>query len=152
MISMHDVNSIRTLRRRGESIASISRIVGYSGPTVRKYLKAQDLSPAMPKKCDRPSTLNEYRSIIEGWLDEDSKTWRKQHRTARHIWQRLRDERGCTASESTVRHHAARLKTERMSLKGAFLELAWEPGEAQVDFGEFAAYADQSRDVQQAST
>jgi len=140
MISMHDVNSIRTLRRRGKSIASIGRIVGHSEPTVRKYLKAQDLSPAMPKKRDRPSMLDEYRSIIEGWLDEDSKTWRKQHHTARRIWQRLRDERGCTASESTVRHYVARLKTERMPLKGAFLELAWEPGEAQVDFGEFDAY------------
>lgn len=111
---MHDVNSIRTPRRRGESIASISRIVGHLEPTVRKYLKAQDLSPVMPKKRDRPSMLDEYRSIIEGWLDEDSKTWRKQHHTARRIWQRLRDERGCTASESTVRHYVARLKTEQM--------------------------------------
>ncbi len=140
MIGMHDVNSIRTLRRRGESIASISRIVGRSEPTVRKYLKAQDLSPAMPKKRDRPSMLDGYRPTIEGWLDEDSKTWRKQHHTARRIWQRLRDEQGCTASESTVRHYVARLKAERMSLKDAFLELAWEPGEAQVDFGEFDAY------------
>lgn len=140
MISMHEVNSIRTLRRRGESIASIGRIVGHSEPTVRKYLKAQDLSPAMPKKRIRPSMLDEYRPIIEGWLDEDSKTWRKQHHTARRIWQRLRDEYGCTASESTVRHYVARMKTGRESLKDAFLELTWEPGEAQVDFGEFDAY------------
>ena len=27
-----------------------------------------------------------------------------------------------------------------MSLKDAFLEFAWEPGEVQVDFGEFDAY------------
>lgn len=124
MISMHDVNSIRTLRRRGESIASIGRIVGHSEPTVRKYLKVQDLSPAMPKKRICPSMLDEYRSIIEGWLDEDSRTWRKQHHTDRRIWQRLRDEHGCTASESTVRHYVARMKMERMSLKDAFLELA----------------------------
>ena len=84
--------------------------------------------------------LDEYRPIIEEWLDEDSKTWRKQHHTARRIWQRLRDEYGCTASESTVRHYVARMKTERESLEDAFLELTWEPGEAQVDFGEFDAY------------
>jgi transposase len=66
MISMHDANSIRTLRRRGESIASISRIVGRPEPTVRKYLKAQDLSPAMPKKRDRPSMLDGYRPTIGG--------------------------------------------------------------------------------------
>lgn len=68
MISMHDVNSIRTLRRRGESIASISRIVGHSEPTVRKYLKAQDLSP-VDGKLFLPrgdGTKNPYQ-ITWGW-------------------------------------------------------------------------------------
>lgn len=140
MISMHEVNSIRTLRRRGESIASISRIVGHSEPTVRKYLQVRDLSPKVPKKRKNPSMLDTYRPVIELWLEEDTKTWRKQRHTAKRIWERLRDEYDCPASESTVRHYVGRLKSQRTNLKDEFLDLVWEPGEAQVDFGEFDLY------------
>ena len=48
MISMPEVQSIRQLRRNGDSIASIARKVGVSEPTVRKYLKMEDLSPRPP--------------------------------------------------------------------------------------------------------
>lgn len=140
MISMSQVVTIRQLRKCGESIASISRITGVSRDTVYKYLALDDLSPKMPVKRPGSSMMDQYRSVIEGWLDEDARSWRKQRHTAARIHARLRDECGCEASESTVRHYVARLKAERRESKEAFLDLVWAPGEAQADFGEADFY------------
>lgn len=140
MISMYQVVTIRQLRKSGESIASISRITGVSRDTVYKHLSLDDLSPKMPVKRSGASMMDQYRAVIEGWLDEDAGSWRKQRHTAARIHARLRDEYGCEASSSTVRHYVARLKAERKESKESFLDLAWAPGEAQADFGEADFY------------
>lgn len=140
MISMSQVVTIRQLRKSGEGIASISRITGVSRDTVCKYLALDDLSPKMPVKRPGSSMMDQCRSVIEGWLDEDARSWRKQRHTAARIHARLRDERGCEAGESTVRHYVARLKAGRRESKEAFLDLVWVPGEAQADFGEADFY------------
>ena len=127
MISMSQVVTIRQLRKSGESIASISRITGVSRDTVYKYLALDDLSPKMPVKRPGSSMMDQYRSVIEGWLDGDARSWRKQRHAAARIHARLRDECGCEASESTARHHVARLKAERRESKEAFLDLVWAP-------------------------
>ena len=44
MISMPQMQSIRSRRRNGESIASIARSERVSEPTVRKYLRVDGLS------------------------------------------------------------------------------------------------------------
>ena len=49
MISMPKIQSIRQRRRNGESVASIARGEKVSEPTVRKYLKADDLSVCFSK-------------------------------------------------------------------------------------------------------
>lgn len=90
----------------------------------------------MPVKEPREKMLDAYRPVIEGYLDEDERTWRKQRHTARRIWQRLRDEHGVACSESTVRHYVHDLKAQRRSVAESYLDLVWSPGEAQADFGE----------------
>lgn len=136
MISMSKVHSIRQMRMAGESIAQISRTLEVSRDTVYKYLAAEDLSPEPPKRKAPASILDEHRDVIIGWLEEDSKNWRKQRHTARRIWQRFRDEHGATAAESTVRHYVCRLKRELKIQDEAYLDLVWAPGIAQADFGE----------------
>lgn len=85
MISMSTVNDIRRLRRCGESVASIARETGVSRDSVYKYLRKDDLSPQQPAKARRPSKLDPYKPVIDGWLDEDERSWRKQRHTARRI-------------------------------------------------------------------
>lgn len=102
MISMPRIQSIRQLRRNGESIASIARKVGAGEPTVRKYLEAGDLSPKPPVRKRRASAIDEYVPAIEQWLAEDRETWHKQRHTATRVWERLRDEKGAEVSLSTV--------------------------------------------------
>lgn len=140
MISMSKAQSIREMRREGETITAISQKLSVSRDTVYKYLGKDDFSPKPPAPAGGASIMDQYRRIIEGYLEEDSRNWRKQRHTGRKIYERLRDEHGCGASESTVRHYVTKVKRERGEQKSQFLTLVWHPGEAQVDFGEADFY------------
>lgn len=140
MISMSKAYSIRQLRMEGDSIAEISRKLEVSRDTVNKYLAADDLSPKPPQPRRRQSSLDRYRPLIESWLDEDERSWRKQRHTAHRIWVRLRDEAGADVGESTVRNYVRRLRLERGTQREQYLDLDWAPGDAQADFGEADFY------------
>lgn len=60
MISMPQIQSIRSRRRNGESIASIARSERVSEPTVRKYLRVDDLSARPPVRRRRGSVIDEW--------------------------------------------------------------------------------------------
>lgn len=137
MISMPQIQSIRSRRRNGESIASIARSERVSEPTVRKYLRIDDLSARPPVRRRRGSVIDEWLPMIEGMLAEDRETWRKQRHTATRIHERLRDEYGAGVSLSTVTRTVARLRREAAAEREAgFLDLSWHPGECQADFGQ----------------
>lgn len=141
MISMSDVHSIRQLRRSGESVTSIAKAVGVSRDTVYKYLRMDDLSLKMPQPAEqRPSKLDPYKPLIEQWLDDDEREWRKQRHTARRIWQRLVEECGVDVSEATVARYVKESRERRKTQRDQYLDLAWAPGEAQADFGEADFY------------
>ena len=137
MISMPQIQSIRRMRRNGESIASIARKQHVSEPTVRKYLRMDDLSEKPPVRKRRGSVIDPYLPLIEQWLAGDRGNWRKQRHTATRIWERLRDEHGVEVSLSTVTRAVARLRRESaVEPRDAFMDLVWHPGEAPADFGE----------------
>ena len=128
------------MRMQGDSIAEISRTLEISRDTVYKYLEIDDLSEKLPEKKPSGSVMEQYRPIIEHWLEEDSKGWRKQRHTAHRIWERLRDECGASVAESTVRHYVHKLKAELKIDHAEYLDLDWAPGTAQADFGEADFY------------
>ena len=66
MISMPQIQSIRSRRRNGESIASIARSERVSEPTVRKYLRVDGLSARPPVRRRRGSVIDEWLPMIEG--------------------------------------------------------------------------------------
>ena len=59
-------------------VAGISRIVGVSRDTVCKYLEKDGFSPEMPTRKPAGSIMDEYRPVIEGYFEEDFRSWRKQ--------------------------------------------------------------------------
>lgn len=61
---------------------------------MRKYLRREDFSPAIPIEKEKLSILDLYKGIIESYLDEDAKSWRKQRHSARRIHERLVEEYG----------------------------------------------------------
>ena len=128
------MHSVRQLRRSGESVTSIAKAVGVSRDTVYKYLRMDDLSPKMPQPAEpRPSKLDPYKPLIEQWLDDDEREWRKQRHTARRIWQRLVGECGLDVSEATVARYVKESRERRRTQRDQCLDLAWAPGEAQAD-------------------
>lgn len=139
---MDKIEEIRRRGRRGESVAAISRESGVSEPTVRKYLRMEDLSPAAPRAREPESELlAPYEAAIDSWLDDDCRCWRKQRHTATRVYVRLRDEMGYTGSYSTVQRYVRRRKAQMAEERDArdargYLQLSWLPGECQVDFGE----------------
>lgn len=140
MIGMPTINSIRQMRRDGDSITDIANKTGVSRDTVYKYLRKDDFSPQIPSKAGHPSKLDPYRGVIESWLDGDRSNWRKQRHTYRRIHQRLREEFGLDVSESAVNRYVRKLKEARRNATGEYLDLDWAPGEAQADFGEADFY------------
>lgn len=79
MLSMSHINNIRDLRKKGSTIKEIAEITHTDPKTVRKYLNQEDFSPQMPVVPERPSILDPFKPIIQKWLEEDKKNWRKQH-------------------------------------------------------------------------
>ena len=81
---MAAVNSIRRQRKDGYSVTDIAKMNGVSRDTVYQYLKQEDFSPRPPLPA-KPSVskLDLYRPLIQPWLDDDSRHWRKQRHTGR---------------------------------------------------------------------
>lgn len=142
MIGVDKIQDIRTMWRRGCSVADIARATGVSEPTVRKYRDMEDLSPKPPKKAACESELlAPYAPAIDRWLSDDTRYWRKQRHTAVRVYVRLRDEEGYAGSYSTVQRYV-RKRREEMAREAdqrdaqGFLQLDWLAGECQVDFGQ----------------
>lgn len=111
---------------------------GADPKTIRKYLSQEDFSPAPPVVQTQPSKLDPFKPVIQEWLDEDKKHWRKQHHTAQRIYERLVEEQRYTGSYSVVQRYLKKCRS--VQTEKANLELVWDPGLAQVDFGEADFY------------
>lgn len=133
MLKMSQVNYIRDLSNSGYRIAEISKKLKLDRKTVRKYLSQEDFSPTPPVKHPAPSKLDPDKPKILKWLAEDQHVWQKQH-TAKRILDRLREEEGFDGSYSTVQRYVKSVRHAQQAR--ATQELVWEPGSAQVDFGE----------------
>lgn len=110
---------------------------------VGRRLVRQALSSAVPpeRKAGERSApvLGPAKEFIEGVLAGDRKVPRKQRHTARRIWQRLGEELGLEAAESTVRQYVARRKRELGQVAEVMVPQVHDPGvEAEVDFFEAA--------------
>ena len=130
------IQDIRQMHRDGMSIAEISRKTNVSEPTVRKYVRMEDLSPKVPAKRRVPSMLDDYAPLIGKWLEEDRGNWHKQRHTAQRVFERLVAEHGFEGSYSTVRRHVKRYREEHKGSASQYLDQDWPPGEMQVDFGQ----------------
>ena len=77
--------------------------------------------------------LGPFLATIDQILLVDESAPKKQRHTAKRIFERLRDEFGCTASVSQVRSVVAQRRNQHREV---FIPLTQPAGEAQFDFGE----------------
>ena len=105
MLTMSQINHIKDLSNCGYRISEISEKTGADPKTIRKYLAQDDFSPRPPVIQEKPSKLDPFKPIIQEWLDEDKKHWRKQHHTAQRVYERLVEEHGYTGSYNIVQRY-----------------------------------------------
>ena len=134
MIEMSQIQNIKTMYNSGAGVSSISKALGISEPTVRKYLKMDDFNPSKPIREARRSKLDPYKEKVDRWLSEDKSSWHKQRHTAQRIYDRLCSETDFDGSYPVVKRYVREQKSN--AKKSAYLDLVWEPASAQVDFGQ----------------
>lgn len=138
MLAISQINHIKDLSNCGYRISEISEKTGSDPKTIRKYLSQEDFSPEPPVVKRFPSKLDPFKPVIQEWLDEDKKHWRKQHHTAKRVYERLKEEHGYDGSYSVVQRYLKHCRSQQV--EKANLELVWDPGPGQVDFGEADFY------------
>jgi transposase len=81
--------------------------------------------------------MDPVKHIVDEWLLEDFKQKKKFRRTAKRIWEQLKEDFGFKGSDRTVRNYVLNRKKEMLNeASQAALPLETKPGSAQVDFGE----------------
>jgi transposase len=124
--------------RRGDSKSAIARTLSIDRKTVRKYLTENDFSPPMPVATVSPSILDPFKVTIDEWLEADKNVFHKQRHTAKRICDRLQTELGYTGSYGPVQRYVKLRKQQMNTVRPVDepLDLVWDPGSMQVDFGQ----------------
>src|SRR5512142_1658702 len=130
-----------------EKWAEIRRRVLVDGLSKRAACRAYDIHwdtlqkildhpepPGYRRTAPRPRPkLDPFLPVIHQILEGDTKAPRKQRRTARRVFERLRDEHGYEGGLTVVKEAVA---AWRLRSAEVFVPLTHRPGEAQVDFGQ----------------
>ena len=106
---------------------------GIARETVRKMLRHSEPPGYRRRQPPKRQKLAPFTDIIDRILEEDRTVHRKQHHTAKRIFERLRDEHGFTGKETIVKDY---VRERRLRRREMFVPLSHPPGHAQADFGE----------------
>ena len=144
-------------KREHVPIREISRRLGVSRNTIRKYLRSDQIELKF-QVPDRPSKLDPYAETLAAWLRRDGNRPRKQRRTAKQLYSELVS-LGYEGSYNRVAAFARSWKAECLRVQqtaglGTFVPLSFAPGEAfQFDWSEdFAVIGDTRIKLQVAHT
>jgi len=141
MLDMSQINYIKRLREKdGKSITDIADTLEISWRTAKKYADGDlNLEEGPKQRRERP-VMGPYTEIVDAWLAEDMKAPKKQRRTAKAVYDQLKERTDFSGSERTVRYYVSEKKQELIdAAKTQYVKLTHDPGTAQVDFGEFKA-------------
>lgn len=139
VITVEIYKQIRKMRLDGMSQRQIAAVLRISRNTVKKYWDG-DSVPWERKDYSRGASVltEDVVAFVRKCLNEDSRNPRKQHHTAKRIYDRLVAERGFTGGETTVRRLVRELREKPQE---AFVPLAFPAGDAmQIDWGEATVY------------
>ena len=137
---MEIYKQIRKMRLDGMSQRQIAATLHISRNTVKKYWDG-DSVPWERKDYSREASVltEDVVAFVRQCLDEDNQCRsKKQHHTAKRIYDRLVAERGFAGGETTVRRLVKELREKNQE---AFVPLIFPAGDAlQIDWGEATVY------------
>ena len=117
----------------GMSIRRASRVFGLHRGTVRKMLKYAAPPGYQRRKPPRRPRIGPYTGVIDQILQDDLDVPRKQRRTAKRIFERLRAEYGFAGGYTIVKDY---VRERRRHTREMFVPLEHSTGHAQCDFGQ----------------
>ena len=100
-----------------------------SRETVKKMLRHSEPPGYRRRQPPKRPKLAPFTDIIDRILEEDRTVHRKQHHTAKRIFERLRDEHGFTGKETIVKDY---VRERRLRRREMFVPLSHPPGHANV--------------------
>lgn len=110
-----------------------ARQFGLARETVRKMLRYSIPPGYRRQQPARRPKLDAWTGIIDQILEQDKAQPKKQHHTAKRIFERLRTEHGFTGGYTIVKDY---VRLRKLSQREMFVPLVHPPGNAQADFGE----------------
>lgn len=140
VITVEIYKQIRRMRLDGMSQRQIAAVLHISRNTVKKYWDGNCVPWERKEYSREPGVLTEdVVAFVGQCVDEDSQCGsKKQHHTAKRIYDRLVAERGFTGGETTIRRLVKELREKHQE---AFVPLAFPAGDAlQIDWGEATIY------------
>ena len=140
VITVEIYKQIRKMRLQGTSQRQIAASLQISRNTVKKYWDGDSVPWERKNYSREASVLTEnVVAFVRRCLEEDTHSPKKQHHTAKRIYDRLVDELGFTGGETTVRRLVSQLREKPQ--QEAFVPLSFPPGDAmQIDWGEATVY------------
>jgi transposase len=135
MLAVAQIDYIRhEVNQKGESYAEVARRMEVDPRTVSKYANQEEFKRKRKQKR-KARVMDPVKPIIDKWIKEDLKKKKKYHRTAKRMYEQLRDFHSYTGSDRTIRDYVSKRKKElKESMTEASLPLESIPGTAQVDF------------------
>ena len=109
---------------------------GIARETVRKMLRHSEPPGYRRRQPPKRPKLAPFTDIIDRILEEDRPVHRKQHHTAKRIFDRLRAEHGFSGGYTIVKDYVREHHRRRREM---FVPLIHPPGHGQADFGEARA-------------
>lgn len=141
MIGMDQYKNIRYLWAvEGLSQRAIANMLGISRNTVRRYCLGEVLpwEKRPQKERQKKVITEEVKEFVNQCFEQDKTAPKKQHHTAKRIYERLKQEKGFQGAESTIRRLVSQLRPRDTEV---YIPLAFSPGEAvQVDWGTAIVY------------
>ena len=140
VITVEIYKQIRRMRLDGMSQRQIAAVLHISRNTIKKYWDGNCVPWERKEYSREPGVLTkDVVAFVRQCVDEDSQCGsKKQHHTAKRIYDRLVAERGFTGGETTIRRLVKELREKHQE---AFVPLIFPAGDAmQIDWGEATIY------------
>ena len=137
VLKLEEKNQIRELYyEHGYSKSKIEKVTKHNRRTISKCVAKESFSEEK-KSPKRKTKLDNYKSDIDLWLEEDIKARAKQRHTAKRVYDRLMEKHGenFDCSYRTIAIYVAEKKQALFKQEPGHLPLQHKFGEAQVDFG-----------------
>jgi len=126
----------RAVLVEGMSRRTAAQEFGLARKTVSKMLEYSAPPGYQRQQPVRRPKLGPWQGTIDTILEDDKQRPRKQHHTAKRIFERLRAEHGYTGGHTIVKDY---VREKKLGGQEMFVPVTHAPGEAQADFGEALA-------------